>query len=599
MTQQLRSSQSSSSDERLDHQHIEYRLRERERFLRTLISNLPGIVYRCGTDDRWTTEFISNGVELGQLAGYSDTDFLETRRVTWDDIMHPDDRAAVRAEVRRLATTRVPFSTIAHCLSYRIVTATRQIKYVRDHFRFVDDESGRAIALEGVITDVTDLTLADARVRDAEGRYRLLAENMNDLVCLHDVDGSFLFLSPSCERVLGFTAAELVGTSPFLLVHPDDVAALRDGVVDRLRHGEPAMTSEHRMRRRSGQYVWLETLWQRIGANQGEPVQVLTSSRDISRRKIAESERLVIEEKRAASLVSEQLARHEAEQARETVEAALAEAEVSRIEGIQANRAKDEFLQMVSHEFRTPLTTIKMAARVLLNSSETEQERRQHLETIVTECDRQIDMVVNLLDVSRLEEGSVDLRHEPVSLAQVLQACERVARDAARMRDQTFRVDTRDGVPAARGDGKALRRVFCTIIENAIKYTPEGGRIDVCAEAVASGEVVVHVSDNGRGVRTADLPYIFEKFYRGQRTADPSTDGTPDDAAGAAETPGVGLGLYLAQRLIHALDGRIEVTTREGQGSRFSVYLPRWDETRHYLDDAGEYGFEEPDKCHD
>ena len=109
----------------------------------------------------------------------------------------------------------------------------------------------------------------------------------------------------------------------------------------------------------------------------------------------------------------------------------------------------------------------------------------------------------------------------------------------------------------------------------------------------------MHVSDTGRGIRAADLPYIFDKFYRGRRAPHPALDGTPDDAAGVAETPGVGLGLYLAKRLIHALDGRLEVTTEEGRGSRFSIYLQRWDEARHRVDDADEYGFDESDTGHE
>jgi PAS domain S-box-containing protein len=225
-------------------ERVEYRLRERERFLRTLISNFPGILYRCRAKEEWTLEFISDGVELKTLLG--DSDFLKSRRVTWDDMTHPEDRERVSTEVRHLAATRVPFSTTAHWVSYRVIpAATKQIKYVRDRFRFVDDDSGHLVALEGVITHVTELALADARVRQSERRYRLLAEHTNDLVCLHALDGNFLFLSPSCERVLGVVSTDLVGTSSYPLIHPDDVSAIRDGVFGRLVAGEPTVRSEH------------------------------------------------------------------------------------------------------------------------------------------------------------------------------------------------------------------------------------------------------------------------------------------------------------------------------------------------------------------
>ena len=564
-------------------------MQERERFLRTLISNLPGIVYRCRTDERWTPEFMSDGVDY---LGYTAQDFIETRLVTWDEVMHPEDRERVRAAIRNLAEGSVPFSTISYLLSYRLVTASGELKHIRDCFRFEYDAQGKAIALEGVMTDVTEITVADERVRESEGRYRLLAEHMNDLVCLHDLDGTFLYLSPSCERVLGFLPDELAGTNPYDLFHPEDAPHIREEAHKRLLAGQLEAMNEYRMRRKGGEYVWLETMSQRVTTEQGELVRLLTCSRDITKRKTAEEGRRLIEEERAALLISEQAARREAEKERAAAESAREEADAARFEAVRANRAKDEFLQMVSHEFRTPLTTIKAAVRVLLRDGVSEEEQSEYLEMIATECDRQIDTIINLLDISRLDEGAVDLKHERVTLAEVLRSCDRIERPAAAARKQEFDIEQGENLPPVRGDAKALRRALCTIIENAIKYTPEGGRITIAAELASADEVIVHVSDTGRGIRPEDLPHIFDKFYRGTHPKDPSTDGTPDDAV-KPETPGVGLGLYLAERLIRALEGHIEVGSAPGRGSRFSVYLPVWNDTLHELDDIDEYGFEE------
>jgi len=346
------------------------------------------------------------------------------------------------------------------------------------------------------------------------------------------------------------------------------------------------------MRRKEGGYVWLETMSQRIVTAQGELAKLLTCSRDITERKIADDERRIIEEERAALLLREQSARQEAEREREAAVGAREEAEAAREEALQANRAKDEFLQMVSHEFRTPLTTIKAAARVLMSDGDSEEERREYLETIASECDRQIDMIINLLDISRLEEGSVDLKHERVKISEVLRSCDRIERLAAKAREQEFVVEMGEDLPPVRGDAKALRRALCTMIENAIKYTPEGGAITVSAELASSEEVAVHVADNGRGIRPEDMAHLFEKFFRGKKSTDPTIDGTPDDAV-KPETPGVGLGLYLAERLIRALDGRIEVESVVNRGSRFTVFLPVWDDARHELDEIDEYGFED------
>jgi PAS domain S-box-containing protein len=569
----------------VERQLAELRLEERERFLRTLISNLPGIVYRCRTDEEWTSEFMSDGVEI---VGYAATDFVESRRVSWDDVMHPEDRERVRAAVRDLMSESVPFSTVSHLFSYRLTSKSGDIKHVRDRFRFVFDRAGVIIALEGVITDVTELTLADERVGESENRYRMLAENISDLVCLHDLDGTFLYLSPSAERVLGFEPDELAGENPYDFFHPEDVAPFKEDAHQPLLGGASEAMSEYRMRRKAGEYVWLETMWQRVETTGGELVRLLSCSRDITKRKELERERNRAEEANAALLVSEQKARLEAEHERELADAARCEAE-------RANRAKDEFLQMISHEFRTPLTTIKAAVRLIVRDGVTDAEKREYLETIGTECDRQIDMIINLLDISRLDAGAVDLKHQPLKIADVLRSCDRIECPAARAREQEFTVATGENLPPVRGDVKALRRAFCTIIENAVKYTPVGGRIEVSAEQTSAEEIVVRVADNGRGIAPEDLPNLFQKFFRGRNPAarDSEIDGTPDDAAGRAETPGVGLGLYLAKRLINALDGRIEVESEPKKGSRFSIFLPIWNADADEPDATDEYDFDE------
>jgi two-component system phosphate regulon sensor histidine kinase PhoR len=206
-------------------------------------------------------------------------------------------------------------------------------------------------------------------------------------------------------------------------------------------------------------------------------------------------------------------------------------------------------------------------------------------------------MVINLLDVSRLEEGSVDLKYEPVVIEDVLRSCDRIGRSAAQLRGQELVIQSGSAVAPVRGDAKALRRVFCTMIENAVKYTRPGGRIVVTAGPAADQQVVIHICDNGRGIHAADLPHIFEKFYRGtQLEAD--GDPTGDEGTERSETPGVGLGLYLASQLVRALDGRIAVESTVGSGSRFSVYLNEWNDALHRIGDDAEYGFDERDVRH-
>lgn len=586
--------------------HVEYRLHERERFLRTLIGNLPGVVYRCRVDENFTSEFLSDG--CFDLTGYASEELVTKRLNSWDDIIHQDDRERVRAEIRALIadgsqTAKLPLETF-----YRILNRDGSARNVRDRFRFIFDESGSIVALEGFIIDITEQTKAEERVREADMRYRLLAENIHDLVCLHDLEGRYLYVSPSSYALLGYAPEQLVGKSPYDFIHPEELVCVRDDTHAQLLKGSNNLTVNYRIRRSAGDYAWLESMAQIVRDEKGDVVQLLTVSRDITSRKIAEAEQLETQEEIAQLLLSEQSSRAEAEAAHQEAE--------------RANRAKDEFLQLISHEFRTPLTTIKMLARVMQQNTESPAEREEYLETIAAECDRQIDMILNLLDVARMEEGSMDLRSEKVDTNRLLRSCEKIERHAAVARRQKFNVEYDETLPFARGDEKAIRRALCSIIENAIKYTALGGEISLAAKFIppvrfdsrvdsdspeatnlpvtdigSSGEIVITVTDTGRGIHAEDVPKLFQKFYRGTKPVphDHTTDGTPDDAMGRAETPGVGLGLYLSKKLIAALGGRIEVLSEVGRGSTFSVHLAVWDEAVDTLDEIDAYGFDEGD----
>ncbi len=239
----------------------------------------------------------------------------------------------------------------------------------------------------------------------------------------------------------------------------------------------------------------------------------------------------------------------------------------------ELDRLKSEFVSSVSHELRTPLTTIKTLTRVLQRGGQTEAERDEYLETIATECDRQIDLVLNLLDLSRIESGAYKVSRTRVNPAEVVAACVISERHAAATRAQNLQAELAAGLPAVLTDARALRRVLCSLVENAIKYTPDGGRITVAARAVG-GEVAVSVTDTGCGIVPEDLPHVFEKFYRGHPASTPTPP--PDEHPQRGEAPGAGLGLYLARSIVNQLGGRITVESRAGCGTVFKVYLPVW-----------------------
>lgn len=258
-------------------------------------------------------------------------------------------------------------------------------------------------------------------------------------------------------------------------------------------------------------------------------------------------------------------------------ERALALEQQARREAEVANAVKDEFLAAVSHELRTPLTTIKTLTRVLLRKNPTEEERREYLADIASECDRQIDLVHNLLDLSRVKVGGVEIKSGRVEVGEVLRDCEKIERAEAAERQQELVVECPPDLPPVRTDHSALRRALCAVVENAIKYTPDGGRITLRArrDEGSGGQVAIEVEDTGQGICAEDLPHIFESFYRGRAGAG---DGARD--VNEQEVPGIGLGLHLARVLVEGMGGSIEARSQVGRGSTFTLRLPVWqDET--------------------
>lgn len=237
----------------------------------------------------------------------------------------------------------------------------------------------------------------------------------------------------------------------------------------------------------------------------------------------------------------------------------------------ELDRLKSEFVGGVSHELRTPLTTIKTLTRVLLRGGESQEERREYLETIAAECDRQIDLVLNLLDLSRIEAGVFTICPTKVDIAEIVRNCAVIEQHAASIRSHELLVDLPPVRLFALADPNALRRVLCNLVENSIKYTPDGGCIRLSVESQGE-EVVIRISDTGCGIEASDVPHVFEKFYRGRPSL--SSEDLVNTDTSETEVPGIGLGLYLARTIIEEFNGRMYIETSDHDGTTVAVHLP-------------------------
>ena len=219
-------------------------------------------------------------------------------------------------------------------------------------------------------------------------------------------------------------------------------------------------------------------------------------------------------------------------------------------------RVRRDFVANVSHEFKTPLTAIQGFAETLLGGALEDTVNRAHFVEIIRDHARRLARLTDdLLKLSRIEAGRLELELRPVRVAALVNGCVETARLKAEAKGLRIHVLLPDGLPPVRADGAQLGEVLQNLLDNATQYTPPGGQIDVTATSNADG-VTFTVADTGIGIPESDLKRIFERFYR-------------VDAARSREAGGTGLGLAIARHIVDAHGGRIWVESAVGQGSRF------------------------------
>jgi protein-histidine pros-kinase len=227
----------------------------------------------------------------------------------------------------------------------------------------------------------------------------------------------------------------------------------------------------------------------------------------------------------------------------------------------EADRMKDEFFSLVSHEFRTPLTSISGYVELLTERADelTPEERAHFLDVVKRNSQRLRRLVDDLLFISKVQAGKFSLTPREVDLKDLAEQCVDAATPQAEANGLDLSLEVR-GVPPVVGDPDRLGQLLDNLISNAIKYTPEGERVDVSIGA-EDGLVVMEVTNTGVYVPPEDRERLFERFFR---RSDPS----------AQDVQGVGLGLTIAQSIVHAHLGKIEAHSTEDLGTTFRVELP-------------------------
>ena len=221
-----------------------------------------------------------------------------------------------------------------------------------------------------------------------------------------------------------------------------------------------------------------------------------------------------------------------------------------------------DFVANVSHELRTPLTSIEGFSTALLEGvAQNEEKRQRYLKIIIDESRRLVRILNDLLILSRLDAGEISLRPAPIDLPELLEGLRERFLSAAHEKGLSLTVEAAPGLSSLVADRDRLEQVLINLLDNAVKYTGEGGMVALRASGIGRGRILFEVSDTGPGIPPEDLPRVFDRFFRVERSR-------------SQQHGGSGLGLAICKQLVEAMGGSISVDSRLGQGSTFRVELP-------------------------
>lgn len=441
-----------------DRKRTEEAHQESQRQLSTLMSNLPGFVYRCRNDRDWTFDYLSEGVS--DLTGYTVQEYLVQRSISYGDNTHPGDRERVWQDIQAAVAQRRPYET-----TYRILTRAGEVKSVWERGEGIYATDGSLSYLEGFVTDITERKRAEHLLRQSEERYRrLIAVSPYAIVVIRG--DRILFANDQAIKLFGAVKAdEILSRSVMDLFHPDYHAAIRERIHELVEGRAQVPMLEEKIITLSGRSVDAEVSAARFVDEEGPAILVML--RDISERK----------------RLQEQLRKTERIAELGTVASGMA------------------------HEIGTPMNVILGRAEYLMDRVGDEPIKKG-LQTIITQVERITRVMNQLLSFARRktpERGALDLKQVVEDSLEMFH--ERLTRSQIQLE-----LMLADPCPMVLADADQMSQVMINLVMNAVHAMPEGGTLRV-ALAPELQMVRLTIADTGHGIPREVIKKIFDPFF--------------------------------------------------------------------------------------
>ncbi len=495
----------------------EAKTRESERTLETLISNLPGIAYRCRYDQNWTMEFISNACL--ELTGYSAQELVQNNRIAYSNIIHPEDREFVWNEIQNSVKRKKPFQ-----ITYRIFTSDGNQKWVWEKGRGIYDKNGSELFLEGFITDVTEQKRTEEQLRF----QAQLLDNVRESVVATDLNDTIIYWGQGAQALYGYSPNEVLGHAFSQLIENQSLSHHTEQLEEINREGR--WQGQHLQKNKEDKTFWADTMISLVLNEQKEPCGYIRIDRDLTERKKLEIQ----------------------------------------LQHSQKMEAIGRLAGGVAHDFNNILMVINGYCDVLMEQRDENSRLYNRLKEIRMAGDRAVELTRQLLTFSRkqvLQPKHLNLNHLIDGMAKMIQ---RLIGE-----DIQLKIIKSDNVGLVKSDNSQLEQIIMNLVVNARDAMVHGGYLTIQTANIYLNRaqashyhgakpgtyVLLKIQDSGCGMSSDVKERIFEPFFTTKEVG-----------------KGTGLGLSIVYGIVKQSEGFIHIDSELNVGTTFYIYFPRVEE---------------------